>query len=231
MAIKHELRSLLEQSCQMADELMGNAVKLVVDVQAVHYWTTHALETGRQLKNIGTNLRSLLTACEPLISEPAKLHEDETGKKFMRTVFGLWRALPGLNSKYTEQLSRRRRQRIMGVEPEDVGEVPEEQIEQEAAELRQLREQLGLLFGELKILAGKLPEELVVEVGAQGAQGGEGSGKPAAEDDTPAAQEPATSQPAPEPPDQAAQASTPAELPSEPPLAAKPLDEDEVLPI
>ncbi len=208
MAPKHELRALLEQSCQMVEELSGDAVKLVVDVQAVHYWTTHALETGRQLKNIGANLRSLLTAVEPLFATPDKVYDDPTGQKLIRTIFGLWRALPSLTAKYVEQLARRRRQRIMGIEPEDVGEVPAEQIEQEAAELRQLQEQLGMLYGELKIMAGKLPREIVVEVAAAGPDSA-----------------------TPPPPAPVAPPSAPTAPPAKPPPAAKPLSDDEVLPV
>jgi hypothetical protein len=168
MATKHQLRALLEQSCQMAEELTSDALKLVADVQAIHYWMTYSLETFRQLNNIGCNLRKLLHDTEEQLGSLDALLADPAGAKLARTIYGLWRALPGLSGKYTEQLSRRRRQRIMGIEPEDVGQVPPEQIDAELAELNKLREQVSGLYAELKLLAGRIPAELVVEFETEG---------------------------------------------------------------
>jgi hypothetical protein len=193
-APKHQLRALLEQSCQMVEELASDSVKLVVEVQAIHYWTTHSLETLRQLKSIGGNLRSLLTSVDALLATPEKLHTDHAGQKLIRTVYGLWRALPGLAGKFTEQLSRRRRQRIMGIEPEDAGEIPTAQIEQEHAELRKLIEQVNGLYAELHILAGKIPVEVTVEFETEGGQPGEtpAAPSPVQAEPQPVAQQPST---------------------------------------
>lgn len=204
--LKHQLRALLEQSCQMVDELVSDAVKLVVEVQAIHYWTTHSLETFRQLQNIGRNIRSMLSAMEEVPASMDALLGDPAGEKLAKTIYGLWRALPGLTSKYTEQLSRRRRQRIMGIDPEDTGELPAEQLEKEAADLKKTSEQVATLFAELKLMVGKIPQELAVVFETDGGSGG---GAPA---------------PAPEP------AAQPASVPSQPETSPA-ADADDLSPV
>ena len=223
MATKHQLRALLEDSCQRVEELTGDALKLVAEVQAIHYWTTHSLETFRQLHNIGRNLRTLIGEAEEVMGSQDELLKNPAGVKLAKTVYGLWRALPGLGNKITEQLSRRRRQRIMGIEPEDAGEIPQEQIEEEVAELRKLREQLSALYAELKILGGKIPEDLAVEFGVPGEQQEEekAGGEPGEEPAVPVAEPKPNASEAPDP----VEAATPE--PEEPGVA----DPDEMSPV
>jgi hypothetical protein len=242
-APKHELRLLLEQDCQMAADLADSAVKLVIDVQAIHYWTTFSLETLRQIHNIGKNLDTLLTECAGLLDKPKQFHEDEKGGKLAKTIYGLYRALPSTLNKYTEQLSKRRRQRIMGIEPEDVGDIEPEQVEEEHKELQGLRDSIKELYGNLRQRAQEIPAELAVSFGMpaeaaekeqQAAAAAQQAVQEEAEQQQEAAQAPsATQDAAPGQPDPPAKQEKKDPLSGETvgPKSADPSDHDELSPV
>lgn len=118
-----DLKSLLEQDRQLALDVLETSSKLVLELQASHYWTTQSLEVFASLRNIGANVAHLLQAAQPFWGEGQAIFIRPEGLKLWNTALGLWQALPPVRNKISEQLARRRRERIMGqsiVEPADL---------------------------------------------------------------------------------------------------------------
>jgi len=145
-----DIKSLLEQDRLMVLELIDTARKLVLDVKAAHYWTAYSLEVLGSLRNIGGNLARLLDTCSTHWDEGKRVFNRAEGMKLWNTALGLWQAMPPVRTKFTEQLARRRRERIMGqalTEMEDVGEAEAaadlERFTQECQQLAELFASFG----------------------------------------------------------------------------------------
>lgn len=155
-----DLAQLLEQDLSLINEILELSSKLVLEVKAEHYWTTFSLETQSQLKNIIRNLAKLLEVTEPDWGKGEKLFEEDNAMKLWRSAAGLLRALPKVRTRYVEQLARRRRQRIMGHEMEDLDELDPEVLADEEKKFRQDQGELRKAVDALRILAERIPEGL-----------------------------------------------------------------------
>jgi hypothetical protein len=123
MANELDLKTLLEHNFKMILNTLETTRKLVLDVQASHYWTRHALDVFTQLKNIGNNIDKMLLTCTEKLARGNQAFRDPEVMKLWKTVVGLYRAMPPVQKKFTDQLARRRRERIMGeeiIQPEDI---------------------------------------------------------------------------------------------------------------
>jgi len=159
-AAQLDLARLMEQCLALIDEILDLSSKLVLEVKAEHYWTTFSLETQSQLKNITRNLAKMLDLTKPNWSKGEELFATEEGMKLWRTASGLLRALPKVRSRYVEQLARRRRQRIMGQELEDLEELDPEVLAREEEQFRTDQGELRRATEALQIMMEGLPEEL-----------------------------------------------------------------------
>jgi hypothetical protein len=155
-----DLAQLLEQNLSLINEILELSSKLVLEVKAEHYWTTFSLETQSQLMNIARNLAKLLDLTEPNWGKGQQLFVNEEAMKLWRTAAGLLRALPKVRTRYVEQLARRRRQRIMGHEMEDIEELDPEVLAEEEKRFRQYQGELRKAVEALKILIERIPEGL-----------------------------------------------------------------------
>jgi len=163
---QNDLYKVLEQGCSLMDEILDLSHKLVIDVKAEHYWTVYSLETIAQLKNITRNLARMLEDTKDGWSKPAEFLLTLDGIKLWRTAVGLQRALPKVRAKYIEQLSRRRRQRIMGQDIEDVEELDPEVLAEEEKQYRHDLAELRKTIEALKILMERLPDGMVADTEA-----------------------------------------------------------------
>jgi len=150
----------MEQCLSLIDEILDLSSKLVLEVKAEHYWTTFSLETQSQLKNITRNLAKMLDMTRPNWGKGEELFGTAEGMKLWRTVSGLLRALPKVRSRYVEQLARRRRQRIMGQELEDIEELDPEVLAREEEQFRTNQGELRRATEALMIMMEGLPEDL-----------------------------------------------------------------------
>jgi len=185
-----DLKSVLEQDRLLIDELLAVSHKLVIEVKAAYYWTKFSLETYNQLQNIGNNLEHLLKVCRPHFAAGSKLFQQEEGLKLWKTAFGLLRALPTIRNKFTEQLARRRRQRIMGEEFEESAEVDPELIQSEFKRFEEEHAALSRQYAALaslieQIPAGLVPPEEPTAAEAEATAGGPPQSAPAVAGESP----------------------------------------------
>ena len=168
-----DIRSLLEQDRALVMEILEASRKLVLEVEAARYWTTHSLETFGTLRNIGTNLHRLLDICAPHWSQGKLIFNRAEGLKLWNTSYGMWRALPPVRNKLTEQLARRRRERIMGQKVEEVEEHDPAEVKEELAKFKATLEELHRLYADLLPKIEVLPAGLapVLETAATPANG------------------------------------------------------------
>ena len=154
-------------------EILETSRKLVLEVEAARYWTTHSLEIFNQLRNIGTNLHRLLDVCAPHWSQGKLIFNRAEGMKLWNTSYGMWRALPPIRNKLTEQLARRRRERIMGQKVEEVEEHDSAEIKEELAKYKSNLEEIHRLYADLLPKMEALPTGLapVLEPGATAPNG------------------------------------------------------------
>ena len=94
MATGVDLKTILAQACALMQEALELSNKLVMEVEAEHYWTTYSLDSLSQLKSITHNLAKRLETTEPLWGDPKALFAAEEGQKLWRSAVGLLRALP-----------------------------------------------------------------------------------------------------------------------------------------
>ncbi|MBN2081890.1 hypothetical protein JW859_06730 [bacterium] len=218
---QNDLYKVLAQGNSLMDEVLDLSHKLVVDVKAEHYWTVYSLETLAQLKNITRNLARMLEDTKDAWGKPAEFLLTPDGIKLWRTAVGLQRALPKVRAKYIEQLARRRRQRIMGQDIEDVEELDPEVLAEEEKKYRHDLAELRKAIEALRILMERLPDGMVADTEAMARiLAGEQVKREEAEATEPAA-EPG-----------AAEAETAAgqSLPTAP-EAPKPVERDEISPV
>jgi hypothetical protein len=155
-----DLKTLVTQSRSLINDILDTSHKLVVEVEAAHYWTTYSLDIYSQLSNITANLLRLLELTQPRWEDGEEALTSPEGQKLWRTAVGLWRALPPVRNKFAEQLSRRRRQRIMGQEIEEVEELDPEAVEEEQARFRGHRGDLQAAMDRLGLVLELLPDGL-----------------------------------------------------------------------
>ncbi len=160
MAQGVDLKTILAQACALMQELLELSNKLLMEVEAEHYWMTYSLDSLTQLKSITHNVAKRLEATEPQWGDPKALFAAEEGQKLWRTAVGLLRALPPVRAKYTEQLSRRRRQRIMGQEIEEVEELDPAVLKEEETRFLKDQDELRRSIEALSIMLDKLPDDL-----------------------------------------------------------------------
>ena len=160
MATGVDLKTILAQACALMQEALELSNKLVMEVEAEHYWTTYSLDSLSQLKSITHNLAKRLETTEPLWGDPKALFAAEEGQKLWRSAVGLLRALPPVRAKYTEQLSRRRRQRIMRQEIEEVVELDPAVLKEEETRFLNDQAELRKSIEALSIMLDKLPDGL-----------------------------------------------------------------------
>lgn len=166
MANELDLKTLLEHNYKMILNTIETSRKLVLEVQASHYWTSHSLEVFKSLKNIGANIdRMMLTSIEKLAQGPQAFRDPEV-MKLWKTVVGLYRALPPVQRKFTDQLARRRRERIMGeeiIQPEDIAP---ETIAADQLQFTTASEDLTQQFADRLALVDDLAEGLIPDQAA-----------------------------------------------------------------
>lgn len=195
MATGVDLKTILAQACALMQEILELGNKLVIEVEAEHYWTTYSLDSLAQLKSITHNMAKRLEATEPQWGEPKALFAAEEGQKLWRSAVGLLRALPPVRAKYAEQLSRRRRQRIMGQEMEEVEELDPAVLKEEETRFLKDQDELRKSIEALSIMLDNLPDGLapVEEPKAaepEAKEAGTAAEQPAADDEQPPAESP-----------------------------------------
>lgn len=158
-----DLKSLLEQDRQLALDVLETSQKLVLELQAAHYWTVHSLDVFNSLRNIGANLKKLIGVAQPFFGEGARLFQTAEGAKLWNTALGLWQALPPVRNKFSEQLARRRRERIMGQAVLDLDELEPGQVQADNDRYQAALVELAGLFAELLPLINGVPAGLVPE--------------------------------------------------------------------
>jgi hypothetical protein len=164
-AAETDLRSLLDADRQIVLDILDTAYKLVVDVGSHYYWTHYGLEKCAQLAHIGDNVNRLLVMSAPYWPEGKHAFAHPEPLKLWNTAVGLFRALQPERAKFIEQLTKRRRQRIMGqqnVEDTDLtdpvlAESDKERFKEEYAKLVSQYAALSSLIRELP--AGLYPPE------------------------------------------------------------------------
>jgi hypothetical protein len=156
-----DLKNLLEQDRQLALDVLETSSKLVLELQASHYWTTQSLDVFASLRNIGANMTHLLQLAQPYWGEGQAIFNRPEGLKLWNTALGLWQALPPVRNKISEQLSRRRRERIMGmsiIEPSDLDPV---QVQADNDRYQALLTELTTFYAQLQPVIDAIPEGLV----------------------------------------------------------------------
>ncbi len=156
-----EIRNLLQQDRLIVLELLDSSNRLVNELDTTHHWITQTLENYKMLANIGANLSSMLAECSEHWGEGKKVFQREAAMKLFRTAVGLYRALPPINAKYSEQLSKRRRQRIMGGELVDVEGLDPVMIANLKANVANQYRELHELYSTMEISIRQIPEGLV----------------------------------------------------------------------
>ena len=156
-----EIRNLLQQDRLIVAELLDNSAQLVLELDTTHHWIHQTLENYKMLRNIGNNLSAMLDECREHWGEGKKIFNREPALKLFRTALGLYRALPPITAKYTEQLSRRRRQRIMGDELVEVEGLDPVMVANDKASVKRQYTELLELFNALEGRIAEIPEGLV----------------------------------------------------------------------
>jgi len=178
-----DLKTLLEHDLRMAQSILDTSRKLVLELDAAHYWTTTSIDTFKSLNNICSNVSAMLDACQPEWAGGPK----KTGKpeelKLWKTAAGLHHALPAEQKRFNEQVTRRRRQRIMGDNtPEDI-ELADEIIARDNQSYNELAAELEKNLGGLIERIETLPAGLAppAEPEGQPASGGTAPAPPTLE--------------------------------------------------
>lgn len=156
-----EIRNLLMQDRLIVLELLESSNRLVNELETTHYWITQTLENYKMLGSIGRNLDSMLDECSGHWGEGKKIFQREAAMKLFRTALGLFRALPPINARYAEQVSRRRRQRIMNEEIVEVEGLDPELVANDKAEVVRQHGELLALYTGLEERIAQIPEGLV----------------------------------------------------------------------
>lgn len=162
-----DLKMIVQQNRSLVREVLELGNTLIFEVKAEHRWTIHALEVFGQLNRIMGNLVKLLEVTETKWDQSADLFACDEGRKLWTTAVALWRALPPIRAKYIEVLARRRRQRIMGSEIEEIEELDPETVAGQLQQVKDLHEQLAAIIQELQVWLDKLPDGLAPELTAQ----------------------------------------------------------------
>ena len=165
-----DLRSLLEQDRTAVLDFLELARKLVLEVQASHYWSEHSLEYFTQLEHIGMNITKLLEALEPHWEDGKRIFNRPEAAKLWKTAAGLLAALGPVRVKYVEMLDRRRRQRIMGQDYDELPDITPEQSETGKDEVRRRHAQLLVTFESLQPLIATVPAGISPAIGHTPAQ-------------------------------------------------------------
>jgi hypothetical protein len=167
-----DIRSLLEQDRQLVLETLELSRKLVLELEAAHYWTAHSIEVFGSVRNIGLNLARLLELTEEHWPEGKLVFNVPEGMKLWNTALGLWQALPPVRNRFVEQLSRRRRERIMGRAIEEPEELDPQQLQADSERYQARLDEVTALYERLGAAIGKVPAGLVpVLEGAPSANG------------------------------------------------------------
>jgi hypothetical protein len=171
-----DLKNLLEQDRLLALDVLETSRKLVLELQAAHYWTTQSLDVFNSLRNIGGNLKRLLEALAPHLGTGQAIFERPEGLKLWNTALGLWQALPPTRNRFSEHLSRRRRERIMGQAIIELEELDAAQVEADSNRYQAALNELTTLYQQLEPLitafpAGLIPAQLAQAEGSPAANG------------------------------------------------------------
>ena len=142
-AAEMDLRTLLDQDRRMMLDLLEQSSKLVLEISATHYWTVYYIQVFGQLNNITANLSRLIESCQPNFAEGPPMFGRPEALRLWKSASGLWRAVPPELAKLTEQLARRRRQRIKGEKIEEAPDVTPEQISTDLERYRVAHAQLA----------------------------------------------------------------------------------------
>jgi hypothetical protein len=152
-----DLKTLLEHDLRMAQSILDTSRKLVLELEAAHYWTTTSIDSFKSLANICTNVNAMLDVCEAEWQGGTKPTGKIEEQKLWQTAVGLYRALPAEQRRFTEQVTRRRRERIMGEGvPEDV-ELEDEVREQDNRAFTETANNLSQALESLLNRAATLP--------------------------------------------------------------------------
>ena len=160
-----DLRGLLEQDRATVLEFLELARKLVLEVHASHYWSEHSLEYFKQLEHIGANMTKLLEALEPHWEEGKRIFNRPEAAKLWKTAIGLVGALGPVRVKYVEMLDRRRRQRIMGQDYDELPEITPDAAESGKDEVRRQPAALLVTFESLLPLIATVPPGVSPAIG------------------------------------------------------------------
>jgi hypothetical protein len=156
-----EIRNLLQQDRQIVAELLDNSAQLVLELETTHHWIHQTLENYKMLRSIGNNLSSMLDECRDHWGEGKKIFNREPAMKLFRTAVGLYRALPPITAKYVEQLSKRRRQRIMGEDLLEIEGLDPVMVANDKASVKRQFTELSELYSSLEKRISEIPEGLV----------------------------------------------------------------------
>jgi hypothetical protein len=136
-------------------DILDTSYKLIVDVGAHSYWTHHALEVCTKLTSIGLNLGKLLDLSGTYWKEGQRAFGHAEPLKLWNTAVALFRALQPEKAKFTEQLAKRRRMRIMAQEPEE-SDLTDPAVA--AAEKEQYKEEYAKLVAQYAALNERIKE-------------------------------------------------------------------------
>lgn len=156
-----DLKNLLEQDRLLALDVLETSRKLVLELQAAHYWTTHSLEVFTSLRNIGGNLQRLLEALAPYYNTGEELFNRPEGLKLWNTALGLWQALPPIRNRFSEQLARRRRERIMGQAIVELEELDPAQVQADSDSYQAVLAELVAFYTGFNTLLADFPPGLI----------------------------------------------------------------------
>ncbi len=163
-----DLKNLLEQDRQLALDVLETSRKLVLELQAAHYWTTQSLDVFGSLRNIGANLKRLLEALTPHLGSGEAIFQRQEGMKLWNTALGLWQALPPTRNRLSEHLARRRRERIMGQSIIELEELDPAQVQADTDRYQVALAELVAYYTELEPLIAAVPAGLIPPQLAQG---------------------------------------------------------------
>jgi hypothetical protein len=175
MAEALDLRGALEQDRLQVLELLETTRRLVLEVQAAHYWTAEALTSFAQVGNIGSNIQQALDDLGPHWHEGKNVFNRPEAVKLYKIAIGLYAALRPVRQKFAEQLDKRRRQRIMGEEFVESPDVSPEQAEADLAQFSERHARLWAQYGDIgealqAIPAGLLPTGEHIRAAAEAAK-------------------------------------------------------------
>lgn len=160
---ENDLKFYLGKACELTREILTESEKLVLDVKAENYWSVYSMDTFRQLAQIQSNIRSQLNELGDKLNEGSAVFDEPLGIKLWKSTLGLFRALQPVRAKFVEQLSRRRRMRIMGQELEDLDEITPEIAEENRKLFAEKHKQAAADLEEFEQAVAALPDGLAPE--------------------------------------------------------------------